>query len=388
MTAKDTFSPNFEHFNCFARVLLDLEVDAENASLFARGCAHIFDTHDFDTWAYPYIQVFEPNLFLEVVHLNSRDLERAERFQDAQTPASRRLRELTAHHADLSNEWLANTIGALISVAHFTLAQELMTHLRARKLSAQGQFERAWLAFLITNRCEQGAGEKAAFDEMRAAADTGKVPTGRVLDLCTQGVVWHLKREQIDEEHFRWCLTTGAKLSKHVESRSHETVASWYRGLAMLPAARNDTKRTRAYMARAEENARAAIGLERKVGHAALNQLKTYYESSIKEFMYVDPDYRRALDAAQALVDLDPRWPLSMAEQGEVHARFGEHEAAAVCFEHAAALGPPYVAPHLLQAARARSRIGDEDSARRNADLLRAIAPDAATLVEIERVFV
>ena len=102
--------------------------------------------------------------------------------------------------------------------------------------------------------------------------------------------------------------------------------------------------------------------------------------------MYVDPDQHRALEAAQALVDLDPYWPLSVAEHGEVHARFGEHEAAAECFERAAALGPPYVALHLLQAARARARIGDRDRALKHAETLRSIAPDASTLVEIDQV--
>ena len=266
MTAKDTFDPDFKAFNCFARVLLDLEADAEQASLFARGCAQIFERHDFDTWAYPYIQVFEPNLFTEVVHLNGLDLDRSERFADARTAPSRRLRDLAAHPGELSDVWLANTIGALISVAHFTLAQELMADLQARTLTAQGRFERAWLAFLITNRCEQGAGAEAAFDEMRAAAETGEVPTGRVLDLCTQGVVWRLKRGHIDEERFRWCLTTGARLSDHLESRAHETVASWYRGLAMLPAAHKDTERTRAYMARAEEMRTRRSARNAKVG--------------------------------------------------------------------------------------------------------------------------
>ncbi|WP_131618123.1 hypothetical protein [Roseivivax marinus] len=378
--------PAFQAYNCFARVLLDLEANAKNSSLFARGCAQIFENHDFDDWAYPYIQVFEPNLFREVAYLNDRDVDRAERFEDTLTPAGRRLRELIAYPAELSDVWLSNTIGALISVAHFTTANELMIHLKARSLTGQGQFERAWLAFLITNRCNQGADAQVAFDEMRGAAETGNVPTGRVLDLCTQGVVWHLKSEQINEAQFRWCLTTGARLSKQLEHRAPETIASWYRGLAMLPAARNDPKRTRAYMAKAEYNAHAAIRADDNRGLSALNQLKTFHESSIKEFIYVDPDYRRALKSAQELVALDPYWPLSLAEKGEVHERFGEHEAAAECFERAAALGPPYVGLHLRKAATSRLRIGDRDRALQHANTLGSIAPDSETLGEIEKV--
>jgi tetratricopeptide (TPR) repeat protein len=106
-----------------------------------------------------------------------------------------------------------------------------------------------------------------------------------------------------------------------------------------------------------------------------MNFLKTYYESAIKEHMYLTGDYDRAQEAGDALIALDPVWPPSYAEVAEVHRKFGDTERAAGLFEKAAALGPPYVGHHMAAAARCHEALGNDERAIGHYLALAEIAP-------------
>jgi tetratricopeptide (TPR) repeat protein len=362
--------------NCFSDVLLGLSTRRTDVSLFSSGCAKFFANHDFNVLGFPYIQVFEPNVLREVLRLRGLSEQAAEDLGPAETAAMCRLHELVGKPDALSDAELTNTIGALISISRFDAARRLKQHLETRSLSAPAEFESAWLDFLISNRCDEGRRSQYSFDRMRAAAEAGSVLPERVLDMCTQGVVWQLKRGELNYDTLRWCLKMGAHLCGHTEIRRPEAAANWYRGLAMLPAARSDPARTRAYMESAEANALRAIERAPEGSLAGLNALKTYYESSIKEFLYVAPDEDRALNAAHLLIEADPLWSLSVAEMGDVYARFGRYTLAAECYERAAALGPPYVGVHLWQAAKAQAKAGNGNAVRAHRDALIELTTD------------
>jgi tetratricopeptide (TPR) repeat protein len=372
--------------SCFQQTMLGLayEHPAEGqADLFSRGCVAFFVEKASDTYGYQFTQIFEETVLNEVIVLNRLSAEDVYALRCPDTPAIARLRDLAARADALPLPVLANTIAALISISRFRVASTLLEGLRARPLAPREAFELGWLEYLISNRFSDGRDTPAAFARMRRAVDAGAVPVGRILDLCTQGVVWHLKRQEVDEATFRWCLETGTRLAGRTEHIDVDTISSWFRGLAMLPAARRYADATHEFMERARTMASRSIA--KGASPRALNALKTCLESSIKEFLYVKPDHDRALQAARDLIALDPAWSPSYGECAEVHAKFGRDDLAGEYYERAASLGPPFFGHHLLMAARSRAKAGDLNRATEHYGDLVGFAPnDHRLLAEAE----
>ena len=369
--------------NSFSRLLLDFDFNdsvATKPDLFSRGCVEFFQEHDFEIYGYQFTQIFEENVLNEVIVLNGLQPEDVYSFRQGASERLERLRALMSKAEKLSEVALANTIAALVSLSRFRAALPLMNLLRTRTHAVRGAFELGWLEFLISNRFADGRDSVAAFDRMRAAVESGAIPAGRILDICTQGVVWHIKRREVDNDTFKWCLTVGTRLAHQTTNLDFGAISSWYRGLAMLPAARRNPDLTREYMERARDTASLSVDESRST--ISLNALKTYYESSIKEFLYIRPDRALALDAAQSLIALDPVWAPSYGECADIHSKFGDHEMASHYYERAAALGPPYFGHHLLMAARSRARDGDASRAQEHYAFLLQFAPDDVAIRE------
>lgn len=339
--------------------------DDDTACLFSRGTALILRTHDFDLFGYPYIQVFEANVLAEIANLQRISFDKIEILQsEFPVPEGHALFRITQPET-LSDVQLTNNIGCLISLSRFTQAKALCALLQDRSLDDRAQFELSWLSFLISNRCDDGASSQAHFDHMRTCIEIGDISDGRIIDVCTQGVVWHLKRREVNAETFQWCLKTGHKLAHGQSDCDPETVSGWFRGLAMLPAAAGDKVKTRDYMLKAKETALKAVEQRPDMSLKAINQLKTFYESSIKEFLYVDRDQDKALQSALALIDLDPHWSLNFSETADIFKSFGDLEQAGLYYDKAASLGPPYLGLNLTSAIQCFEGSGRDQEADR-----------------------
>ncbi|ANY05778.1 hypothetical protein AFB00_05085 [Pseudonocardia sp. HH130630-07] len=103
--------------------------------------------------------------------------------------------------------------------------------------------------------------------------------------------------------------------------------------------------------------------------------IKTYYESAMKEYVYVQRDMDAAKEAGRSLIALDPAWSVSYGELAEVYLRSKQVEKAAQLYEKAVTVGPPYVAHHLLKAATCRDQCGDLSRAMAHFEKLAGLAP-------------
>jgi tetratricopeptide (TPR) repeat protein len=251
---------------------------------------------------------------------------------------------------------LVNTAAVLISLSRFGLAADVLASIRRSDCDDRALFEIAMLEFVISNRLANAEGMRAAFANMRRAIERSKLPAERLLDASGQAVVWRLKTKAIDEQEFQWFLDLG----KHViaQERGSEAGArsSWYRAVAMIPAAKGDKAATRELMLRARRTAEEALVSRPRAYETHF--LKTYHESALKEHMYLTGDKHAAFAEADALIALDPYWSPSYGEKAEAHQRFGEIELAAECYERAGELGPPYVGHHMFGAAQSWERAG------------------------------
>lgn len=359
--------------NAFHRTLVGLDYGGAppcEPDLFSRACVEAYETSNPREFGYQFTQIFEPGVLQEVALLECMPAEAMETLDHRPTAVMEDLRQRLDHCGDLSVVERINLASILISVSRFGAAE----HARPEAVgTARERFELAWIDFLISNRRDDGAASRGAFSRMMAAIDEGGIASGRIVDACTQGIVWYLKRREIDDAQYRWCVETGSDLVRQEAGLGSGTISSWYRGLAMVPAAERDAEKTRRYMTHAYDHAVQIVSDADSRG--ALNALKTYYESCIKEFMYVRPDLELAEQAGLALIAMDEQWSPSYAELAEAYERFGEAEKAADYFEKAVAAGPPYVGHHLVSAARARAKLDEGETALRHYLTLNELAP-------------
>jgi tetratricopeptide (TPR) repeat protein len=371
--------------NTFQETLLALEYEPlqdRPADIFSQACVASYTETDWTRFGYFFTQIFEPGVLREVALLEGVPYESLADLSYQSSATLSHLAELVEKASELSPIELVNLAAALISISRFEAATRLLDSVSGKVASSREKFEVAWLEFLISNRCSRGENSPAAFAKMREAIESGGVPRGRVLDACTQAVVWYLKRREIPEDAFTWWIRIGNGLAKAPESNRLDmgTVSSWYRGLAMLPAARGKASETRKFMELAREAAEQTIAL--RPGAYELNTIKTYYESTMKEHMYVTKNFEAAEEAGHALITLDPVWAPSYGELAEVYEFFGRVAQAAEFYERAAEAGPPYWGHHLLRAAKCQVKSGNDEVALSHYLTLAEIAPENASVLQ------
>jgi tetratricopeptide (TPR) repeat protein len=367
--------------NTFQETLLGLEYVAPpgyQADIFSRACVETYAEADWTQFGYPFTQIFEPGVLQEVALLEGVPYDSLTSLNHRPSATISHLAEQVNNGSELNTVGLLNLAAALISISRFELASRLVERTAEMVSSPREQFEVGWLEFLISNRRDDGANSPRAFERIHQAIEAGGIPRGRVLDVCTQGIVWYVKRREISENMFRWCMAVGRSLAKAPDSLDLGTVSSWYRGLAMIPAAKGDAGKTREYMELACRAAQEKVSTSPRAYE--MNNLKTYYESTLKEHVYVTRDLDSAEEAGRTLIALDPAWAPSYGELAEVYQKFGRPDEAAELYEKAAAAGPPYVGYHLLHAARCRARLGDDTAAIGHYLTLARMAPASETV--------
>jgi hypothetical protein len=348
--------------NCFAETMLGLEYSADSdADLFSQACVEGYRFAPSDGFGYPFTQIFEPDVLREVALLEGIPYEDVAELRHRPTEPIRELAGFVDASGDLTVVELVRLASSLVSISRFAVAARVVALARGRATAGRERFELAWLSFLVSNRRDDGSGSPIAFASMRTEIDYGGVPSSRVLDVCTQAVVWFVKRRELPAECFAWAVRTGTALAGGGQPIDIGSLSSWYRGIAMVPAARAAVRSTQRYMRLAERAAQRSV--DTSPGALSMNAIKTYHESTLKEHVYVTNDFGAAWAAGQTLIDLDPAWSPSYGELAAACVGFGRLEQAAGLYTQAVRSGPPYVGLHLIGAARARCALGDHETA-------------------------
>ncbi|MBC7272227.1 MAG: tetratricopeptide repeat protein [Streptomyces sp.] len=370
--------------NAFQQTMVGLEcvTDAtgQRPDIFSQASVEAFEHTDWKRFGYRFTQVFEPSVLQEVAVLEGVPHDDLVWLRHRPTAAARRLGGLVDGHAELGFVEQVNLASVLINLARHDLAETVLTRAAARADGSRERFEVAWLEFMISNRREDGRTSGPAFAAMRQAITEGGVPPHRTLDACTQAVVWYLKRQEVPAEDFHWSVRVGNAIATRQAGLDSSGLSSWYRGLAMLPAAKGLPQQTRAYMEAARSAAEETVRQQASRAYE-LNLLKTYHESALKEHMYVTKDRDRAIEAGRALIDLDPAWSVSYGELAEGYRRFGSPREAAELYDTAARTGPPYVGHHLMMAASCWEQVGEPEAALADYLTLTELVPGNADVL-------
>lgn len=329
-------------------------------------------------YGYLFAQVFEPYVLTEIAELEGTTPELLEALEVGSTPEIDMLRQRIAERQSLSPVEAVNTAAALISISRFALAELLLNAAEQARTDHRDKFEIAMLWFVIHNRRAEYDLMAADLLEMRRLIETGPLHGERKLDAASQAIVWHLKAKVLSATDFEWFLDLGRQIAE-TGLVDDGALSSWYRAVAMVPAAKGDKDATRKIMLAARKTADNAM--KSRLNAYETHFLKTYHESSIKEHMYVSRDYAAAVAEGEALVRLDPAWSVSYGEVGEVHRHFGAPDAAAEYFQAAARQGPPYLSHHLFCAAQCHEAAGNLEEAMRIYHQLLVHSPENPSVI-------
>ncbi|WP_299694181.1 hypothetical protein [uncultured Tateyamaria sp.] len=368
--------------NCFHSLMIDGTVSdfsETQQDLFSKTCLEQFYSRPIGQYGYCLGQVFEPYVLAEVAQLSNMRRNTMEKTLPDSSKLFLELRTLVENSASAAIPDITNTASALVSLSRFELAQKLLNRIPNDQMSVRDAFELAMLEFIIANRLDDRPMMARCYDTMQQCLMTDQIPPHRALSAASSAVVWHMKVQFLSDAGYRWFEALGQKLSRDPDKVDAGALSSWYRGIAMVPAARGDRSGTRDYMLAAYAHAQEAIDL--RPTYYELNLKKTYFESTLKEHMYVTRDYDAARDVATALLELDPIWSASHGEVAECHAAFANFEAAATSFETAARLGPPYFAHHLFAAGQMWERAANEDRAMEIYNFLHDFEPANSSVI-------
>lgn len=364
--------------NAFQQTLLGLTFEATDehpGDLFSRACVDQYMSTDFEYFGFRFSQVFEPDVLREVSILDGISYSSVDSLSWRDTTPISDLAYASEHMAELGVVELVNVAAALISVSRFAVANRVLLEASMRSNSARESFEIAMLQFVTFNRLDDATMVERSFVRMRQAIESDLIPDDRILDACSQAIVWHVKRKVLREQDFSWYLARGRALIDTHQGSNSAGVSSWYRALAMVPAAQGDTTATRQYMTSARDAAESAISAQPDAYEMHLR--KTYYESSLKEYMYANRNMSLAEESGRALIALDPVWSPSYGELAEAYSFFKRPGEAVPLYEKAISIGPPYVAHHRLAAAKCHHQLGDPVRALEHYKRLAELAPNS-----------
>ncbi|PHX44337.1 hypothetical protein AO263_30320 [Pseudomonas sp. NZIPFR-PS5] len=331
--------------NSFSDMMLGVRLpDAQDKSesIFNRACSWAYSSANFDDPGYKYIQIFEPGVVKEIQALAKLTPEVSLTLHSQERNKS--------HLATL--DWLAGNLKYASSVQRLNLAtayasfgqihqaaEILRTMTLMRRVDGGDlEFEFLMLKFVIHNRLQDCASSSESMQQLFSMAKSGRMTASQIVEVCCQATVWFHKTAEVDRTIYEWFFVKSKTLLTAEGSAIPEGMkSSWYRAVAMIPSRGKNDQGTRTLMNHAKTFALQANATSNNP--YSLNELKTYFESTIKEHLYGSKDYEKAEAAALSLLKLDPHWSPNWAEAAQVYMTTGQYNTAEKLIKKAIALG-------------------------------------------------
>lgn len=353
--------------DAFSRAVFYYDDSGEHPSNWSRSVCAGLAEQNFDEVPYRVPQLLEPSVLVEVAQHHGVGVDELEFFAyPLQGPVAKL-------------KWLADMLEWAPPVQKLSLAQCLAGSCRYRfaaQVLARIPYEALHpdqrvtyhlTRFAIDNRLERPTSHQEDFKALKAILQNHRHPLARVLDVCSQAIVWKIKGNAIDDGLNQWFIEAGEAAAKQLAGSQVPadmvSLSSFYRGLAMVPAAQGDTQATRQHMLMAEAFADAVLDSEKGDGIAAREARKTVYESKLKEMLYVARDVECARQVAEELVAYDPGWSISYHEAGEVEVADRQWQRALQRFSQALEVGFPRVTYSQYMVGACHQQLGNFDQA-------------------------
>lgn len=336
---------NSEMDDAFSRALFFYEDAGAHKTNWSRSVCAGLTEQNFDEVPYRVPQLLEPSALLEVAQKYGIGADELEYLSYAPRGPVSKLKWLVDMLDWAPPVQRLSIAQCLAATCRYRYAHEVLEKVPYARLFPDQRVTYHLTRFAIQNRLEITTSHQEDFKALQALIQSSEVPPARVLDICSQAIVWKLKGNAIGDELNLWFIGAGEAAAKPIATSSEPmdlvSLSSFYRGLAMVPAAQGDVSKTRQYMQLAEHYADAVIASPKGSSIPAREARKTVYESTLKEMLYVAGDVEQARQVAEALIEYDPYWTISYHEAAEVEMQDGEWQRAAERFEQACEIGFP-----------------------------------------------
>ncbi|GAA0955068.1 hypothetical protein GCM10009554_61950 [Kribbella koreensis] len=356
-----TFHEEVAVSNAFVAMMSSFDDDdGRPLDLYSGGVSEAFGLREETFPSFPISQVFEPAVRREAAIAAGLDDHDLATLRTGRTVREAGLRQQLEQMPESGGPERLYFTSMMVALSRFEIASTLIDESLDRSLPAPLAFEFALLGYIVGNRV--GAKKDADwFALLRGHLSGGEIAPARALDACAQAIVCQMKTGALDRDDYRWFVEYGTRCAiEHKAEVDQGGLSSWYRGVAMIPAKGKDVGRTRELMERARGHAVAALSTNRS-RYYDRHLLKTYLESTAKECLYVNRDRDKAVEAAQALVDLDPVWGPSWGEFGEIYESFGEYRNASEAYLQACRCGPPWLQHYAWRLVRVLERLDEPE---------------------------
>ncbi|MNB58304.1 Tetratricopeptide repeat protein [compost metagenome] len=329
-------------------------------------CAGLAE-QNFDEVPYRVPQLLEPSTLIEVAQRHAIGVDELEFFSypmDGPVTKVKWLADMLEWAPPVQKLSLAQCLAAS---CRYRYANQVLTKIPYEALFPDQRVTFHLTRFAIQNRLEMTTSHQQDFTALKALLQAQRMPPSRVLDVCSQAIVWKLKGDSIDDELNKWFIDAGEKAARQIASSDAPvdlvSLSSFYRGLAMVPAARGDVATTRQYMLLAEEYADAVIRGEKGASIPAREARKTVYESKLKEMLYVARDIESARQVADELIAYDPHWSISYHEAAEIEVKDQQWQRALQRYQQAYDIGFPRVTYSQYMIGACHQQMGNFDQA-------------------------
>ena len=341
---------SFYQPNSFSTFLMEATIDMDSDLFSLATYEELIETdHEVD---FRFAQIFEPSVLAEITV--SCDCSYTNLHSDADSNPQVIAELISLNCEELSSLQILHTTSKLLAMGRYGSVIDFLRVLKSRKMSSRMIFEATMLDFILLNRIADSFKYQKQFEVMKRCCETGKLPVSRMLDACSQAVVWYSKCNSISGDLHKYFLSLGDDIVKSIDT-TLPAKSSWYRGRAMVYADNHDLINTRNAMLRAQEFAQKAHDGSPYYKHLE----KTYLESTLKEYLYFRKDHHAALEISDKLIDIDKNWSTSYFEKAGVFVHMGDHLNAGLSFLEAASIGFPHVSVSLKKAADEFDKIGD-----------------------------
>ena len=352
----------------FSECLLKLQYSEENTAFLTKFIADRFTKINFDDIGPTCLQLFEPDILTEISLLYKIKLESIENFDYEITDSEslNNLQWMLKNRKYLSSQQKINLAHSLNTLARYKLARSLLNDVNYAKLRNDWKLYYLFCDFCISNRLENDDSSEDIFEKVKGLMEMGEASNQMIVLFASQYIVWSLKTTKL-ANLFKFMLERAEKTVTEIEAEINEGISNtanlvllsaWYRAMAMVPAKELDLKLTREYMEKAFDYAERIVPANIFEEYNKKNLIKTYYESAIKEFLYLHKNTDLALEAALKMIEIDKNWPISWQQLAEVCLARGDFKSALNSYEKAYELGSPRKIENLFYIGYCQGRLG------------------------------
>lgn len=238
-----------------------------------------------------------------------------------------------------------NLVATLFQISRFKFAQKIFLNINLKNLPLKYHPFYLTTDFVIKNRLGLKNNYHEEFLRFKNLLEEYDVSPENTLQLCSQAIVWASKTKNNDLTD--WFESTALKAIPEAKTlktnSSYAALSSFYRGYAMIFADRGDIAKTREIMLSALAEASKITPQNDIEEFVKFNLIKTYHESSVKEYLYVKKDLEAALESAHKIIELDPHWSISHQELADIYLKMKKYDQALKCYERSLEIGLPRI---------------------------------------------